>query len=72
MIVIDNGRLDCRELLVDFYKSYTGPPIQRKPQQIIVYRDGVSESQFDQCLDLEVTAFLKVIAAKFCFILILR
>ncbi|CAK9867455.1 unnamed protein product [Sphagnum jensenii] len=52
-----------KELLVDFYKSYTGPPIQRKPQQIIVYRDGVSESQFDQCLDLEVTAFLKACEA---------
>jgi hypothetical protein len=39
---------------------------------IYLCRDGVSESQFDQCLDLEVTAFLKVIAAKFCFILILR
>jgi hypothetical protein len=52
-----------KELLVDFYKSYTGPAIQRKPQQIIVYRDGVSESQFDQCLDLEVTAFLKACEA---------
>jgi len=41
MILIDVGQLDCRELLVDFYKSYTGPPIQRKPQQIIVYRFGL-------------------------------
>ncbi|XP_015873346.2 protein argonaute 4 [Ziziphus jujuba] len=38
-----------RELLLDFYTS-SG---KRKPDQIIIFRDGVSESQFNQVLNIE-------------------
>ncbi|KAI4363779.1 hypothetical protein MLD38_019952 [Melastoma candidum] len=38
------------ELLMDFYLSCNG----RKPTQIIVFRDGVSESQFNQVLNIEI------------------
>ncbi|KAL2536860.1 Protein argonaute 4 [Forsythia ovata] len=38
-----------RELLLDFYHSSE----QRKPAQIIIFRDGVSESQFNQVLNIE-------------------
>ncbi|KAK9988747.1 hypothetical protein SO802_028986 [Lithocarpus litseifolius] len=37
-----------RELLLDFYQMSN-----RKPTQIIVFRDGVSESQFDEVLNNE-------------------
>jgi eukaryotic translation initiation factor 2C len=51
-----------KDLLIEFYNRCSGPENLRKPQQIIIYRDGISESQFQQCLDLEVTAFIKVSA----------
>ncbi|KAL6527982.1 Protein argonaute 4B [Orobanche hederae] len=38
-----------REALRDFYRSSGG----RKPDQIIIFRDGVSESQFSQVLNIE-------------------
>ncbi|VVB16907.1 unnamed protein product [Arabis nemorensis] len=38
-----------RELLVDFYSS----SVKKKPDHIIVFRDGVSESQFNQVLNIE-------------------
>uniref|UniRef100_A0A803LRK3 Uncharacterized protein n=1 Tax=Chenopodium quinoa TaxID=63459 RepID=A0A803LRK3_CHEQI len=38
-----------RELLKDFFVTSEG----RKPKQIIVFRDGVSDSQFSQVLDIE-------------------
>ncbi|XBJ16573.1 hypothetical protein VPH35_008173 [Triticum aestivum] len=44
-----------RELLLDFYKTSQ----QRKPAHIIIFRDGVSESQFSQVLDLEVDQIIK-------------
>lgn len=52
-----NGKDDgiIRELLVDFYQSSGG----RKPKQIILFRDGVSESQFNQVLNIEVEQIIK-------------
>ncbi|KAL8545007.1 hypothetical protein ACS0TY_005275 [Phlomoides rotata] len=44
-----------RELLVDFYVS-SG---KRKPDQIIIFRDGVSESQFNQVLNIELTQIME-------------
>ncbi|XP_057431156.1 protein argonaute 16 isoform X2 [Lotus japonicus] len=54
---LDGGKDDgiIRELLLDFYESSNG----RKPAQIIVFRDGVSESQFNQVLDIEVNQIIK-------------
>ncbi|KAJ4842473.1 Protein argonaute-4 [Turnera subulata] len=48
-----------RELLVDFYVS-SG---KRKPEQIIIFRDGVSESQFNQVLNIELDQIIE--ACKF-------
>ncbi|KAL9373483.1 hypothetical protein Peur_033103 [Populus x canadensis] len=53
---------DCgivRELLLDYYKS-SG---QTKPAQIIIFRDGVSESQFNQVLNIELDQIIE--ACKF-------
>ncbi|KAI4305738.1 hypothetical protein L6164_029086 [Bauhinia variegata] len=52
-----NGNDDgiIRELLLDFYSSSDG----RKPTQIIVFRDGVSESQFSQVLNIELDQIIK-------------
>ncbi|KAK2979039.1 hypothetical protein RJ640_013673 [Escallonia rubra] len=52
-----NGEDDgiMRELLVDFFQSSNG----RKPAQIIVFRDGVSESQFSQVLNNELDQMIK-------------
>nr|AHC30882.1 argonaute 6 protein [Dimocarpus longan] len=44
-----------RELLMDFYQTSN----QRKPRQIIVFRDGVSESQFSQVLNIELDQIVK-------------
>ncbi|EPS66954.1 hypothetical protein M569_07819, partial [Genlisea aurea] len=44
-----------RELLLDFYKTSNG----RKPAQIIVFRDGVGESQFDQVIGIELDQMVK-------------
>ena len=54
---LDNGKDDgiIRELLLDFYTTSQ----QRKPEQIIIFRDGVSESQFSQVLNLEVDQIIK-------------
>ncbi|KAF6151925.1 hypothetical protein GIB67_010499 [Kingdonia uniflora] len=48
-----------RELLLDFYTS-SG---KRKPDQIIIFRDGVSESQFSQVLNIELDQIIE--ACKF-------
>ncbi|KAL2230587.1 UNVERIFIED_CONTAM: Protein argonaute 4A [Sesamum indicum] len=44
-----------REALQDFYKSSK----QRKPDQIIIFRDGVSESQFSQVLNVELEQIME-------------
>ncbi|KAJ6828680.1 protein argonaute 4B-like [Iris pallida] len=48
-----------RELLIDFYTS-SG---KRKPDQIVIFRDGVSESQFNQVLNIEFDQIIQ--ACKF-------
>ncbi|CAI0452231.1 unnamed protein product [Linum tenue] len=48
-----------REALLDFYVS-SG---KRKPEQIIIFRDGVSESQFNQVLNIELDQIIE--ACKF-------
>ncbi|KAJ9145793.1 hypothetical protein P3X46_028130 [Hevea brasiliensis] len=53
----DQGMI--RELLLDFYSS-SG---KRKPDQIIMFRDGVSESQFNQVLNIELDQIIE--ACKF-------
>ncbi|KAL8474253.1 hypothetical protein ACS0TY_030902 [Phlomoides rotata] len=52
-----NGQDDgiMRELLLDFYNTSN----KRKPSQIIVFRDGVSESQFAQVLNIELNQMIK-------------
>ncbi|KAL0455701.1 UNVERIFIED_CONTAM: protein argonaute 4A [Sesamum latifolium] len=44
-----------REALQDFYTSSK----QRKPDQIIIFRDGVSESQFSQVLNVELEQIME-------------
>ncbi|KAK4784213.1 hypothetical protein SAY86_018581 [Trapa natans] len=44
-----------RELLQDFYRSSN----YCKPKQIIVFRDGVSNTQFNQVLDIELVQIVK-------------
>lgn len=46
-----------RELLMDFYTTSKG----MKPTQIIIFRDGVSESQFNQVLNIELNQICKAI-----------
>ncbi|KAL5716047.1 Protein argonaute 16 [Ranunculus cassubicifolius] len=57
--ILPNGEDDgmIRELLVDFRHSSQG----RKPEQIIIFRDGVSESQFDQVLNIELEQVIKTL-----------
>ncbi|XP_030458575.1 protein argonaute 4-like [Syzygium oleosum] len=55
--IADEGII--RELLLDFYVS-SG---KRKPDQIIIFRDGVSESQFNQVLNIELDQIIE--ACKF-------
>ncbi|KAI3928981.1 hypothetical protein MKW92_038943, partial [Papaver armeniacum] len=50
---VDDGIVG--ELLQDFYKSSGG----RKPEQIIIFRDGVSESQFNQVLNIELNQIIE-------------
>ncbi|XP_027344511.1 protein argonaute 16 isoform X2 [Abrus precatorius] len=54
---LDDGSDDgiIRELLLDFYNSSN----RRKPTQIIVFRDGVGESQFKQVLNIELSQIIK-------------
>ncbi|PPD86818.1 hypothetical protein GOBAR_DD16215 [Gossypium barbadense] len=54
---VDEGIM--REALLDFYTS-SG---KRKPDQIIIFRDGVSESQFNQVLNKELDQVIE--ACKF-------
>ncbi|XP_078152183.1 protein argonaute 4B-like [Carex rostrata] len=53
----DNGII--RELMLDFYTS-SG---KRKPDHVIIFRDGVSESQFNQVLNIELDQIMA--ACKF-------
>ncbi|KAI4332860.1 hypothetical protein L6164_017736 [Bauhinia variegata] len=55
---VDNGIF--KELLLDFYETSQ----HRKPEHIIIFRDGVSESQFNQILNLELNQIIE--ACKFC------
>ena len=50
--IIDELAAMVKELLIEFYKSNG----KLKPSKIIFYRDGVSETQFDQVLVHEVRA----------------
>ncbi|CAN1232703.1 Protein argonaute 4A [Linum perenne] len=43
-----------RELFIEFYRSSA-----HKPKQIIIFRDGVSESQFNQVLNIELPQIVK-------------
>ncbi|KAH7864442.1 hypothetical protein Vadar_029624 [Vaccinium darrowii] len=54
---VANGGDDgiMRELLMDFYLTSA----QHKPAQIILFRDGVSESQFNQVLNYELDDIVK-------------
>ncbi|KAF5180114.1 argonaute [Thalictrum thalictroides] len=66
--LLPNGEDDgiIRELLVDFYKSSN----RRKPEQIIIFRDGVSESQFPQVLNIELEQIVKAfehLVAPICY-----
>ncbi|KMZ57729.1 Protein argonaute 4A [Zostera marina] len=62
-LVENNGKQEdkglMRELLLDFYKSSQN----RKPENIIIFRDGVSESQFNQVLNIELDQIIE--ACKF-------
>ncbi|XP_044432102.1 protein argonaute 4B [Triticum aestivum] len=53
----DDGLI--RESLIDFYSSSGN----RKPEQIIIFRDGVSESQFTQVINIELEQIIE--ACKF-------
>ncbi|XVF68614.1 hypothetical protein PTKIN_Ptkin11bG0015700 [Pterospermum kingtungense] len=57
--VSDKDEGIMREVLLDFYIS-SG---KRKPDQIIIFRDGVSESQFNQVLNVELDQIIE--ACKF-------
>ncbi|CAM6087810.1 unnamed protein product [Calypogeia fissa] len=60
----DKGGGMVIELLKQFFSSCRGPTFEsRKPQQIVIYRDGVSESQFQQVLETELMAFKKGLKA---------
>ncbi|XP_031490006.1 protein argonaute 4-like [Nymphaea colorata] len=49
----DHGIIN--ELLIDFYQSSR----QRKPEKMIIFRDGVSESQFNQVLNIELEQIIE-------------
>ncbi|XP_078168085.1 protein argonaute 16-like [Carex rostrata] len=49
----DDGMI--REILIDFFQTSGA----RKPTQIIIFRDGVSESQFSQVLNIELNQIIK-------------
>ncbi|XP_077215045.1 protein argonaute 16-like [Tasmannia lanceolata] len=56
---LPNGEDDgiMRELLMEFYRTSN----HQKPSQIIIFRDGVSESQFNQVLNIELEQIIKSI-----------
>ncbi|XP_010252577.1 PREDICTED: protein argonaute 16 isoform X2 [Nelumbo nucifera] len=56
---VESGEDDgiMRELLIDFYQTSNS----RKPGQIIIFRDGVSESQFNQVLNIELEQIIKAL-----------
>nr|GEW05848.1 hypothetical protein [Tanacetum cinerariifolium] len=58
--VADKDEGMIRELLDEYYTSTTR---QLKPQHIIIFRDGVSESQFNQVLNIELEQIMQ--ACKF-------
>ncbi|KAG0495504.1 hypothetical protein HPP92_000195 [Vanilla planifolia] len=67
---LDDGMM--RDLLLDFYESAGG----RKPAQIVIFRDGISESQFNQVLNIELDQVIKAFQhlgegplPKFCLII---
>ncbi|KAJ3669410.1 hypothetical protein LUZ60_011360 [Juncus effusus] len=49
----DDGMI--REILIDFYQTSEA----RKPSQIIIFRDGVSETQFNQVLNIELSQIIQ-------------
>ncbi|CAD5168573.1 unnamed protein product, partial [Musa acuminata subsp. malaccensis] len=49
----DHGMI--RELLLDFYRSSNA----KKPTQMIIFRDGVGESQFNEVLNVELNQIIK-------------
>ncbi|KAL7614131.1 protein argonaute 4A-like [Lactuca sativa] len=53
-----------RELLLDFYTSSA----KRKPDQIIIFRDGVSESQFNQVLNIELDQIIEVFVFSYIIV----
>ncbi|KAF5187030.1 argonaute 4B [Thalictrum thalictroides] len=60
---VDEGIM--QELLLDFYIS-SG---KRKPDNVVIFRDGVSESQFNQVLNIELDQIIeacKFLDAKWC------
>ncbi|WOK92632.1 protein argonaute 16-like [Canna indica] len=58
-VPMENGEDDgiIRDLLLDFCHTSNG----LKPSQIIIFRDGVSETQFNQVLNVELNQIIKVI-----------
>ncbi|KAL5667290.1 hypothetical protein ACJX0J_019511, partial [Zea mays] len=57
---VSHGSLGhSEECLIDFYTSSR----KRKPDQVIIFRDGVSESQFNQVLNIELQQIIE--ACKF-------
>jgi eukaryotic translation initiation factor 2C len=54
--LITNMKQATKELLVEFYRRNR----QVKPARILMYRDGVSEGQFDQVLEHEFVAIKEV------------
>ncbi|GLJ29019.1 hypothetical protein SUGI_0572690 [Cryptomeria japonica] len=55
--MMDVGMIN--ELLLDFYSTCKSSHLGQKPQQMVIFRDGVSDSQFDQVLNVELQAILK-------------
>ncbi|KAM0859754.1 hypothetical protein ACQ4PT_046986 [Festuca glaucescens] len=49
-----------RASLLEFYKSSGG----KKPEQIVIFRDGVGESQFDDVLNTELAEIIKFLDDK--------
>ena len=52
----DDDHVLIKDSVVDFLKNNNG----QKPEQIIIFRDGVSESQFNQVLNDELAQIMEV------------